>query len=77
MAAAVPRLAGTALYGMLATLGVFLVVICSALMRGLQIPCGCLGPWRHDLWAALAIDIVLLVMTAIMLRWGHRRPSAA
>lgn len=38
----------------------FLIILVSAVVRGLSISCGCFGASGHDLWVAIAVDVVLL-----------------
>lgn len=38
----------------------FLIILVSAVARGLSISCGCFGASGHDLWVAIAIDAALL-----------------
>lgn len=52
----------------------FLVVLASALARGLAISCGCFGAAGHGLWVALAIDVVLLA--ACLVTWMLMRNPA-
>jgi uncharacterized membrane protein YphA (DoxX/SURF4 family) len=67
----------SALILLLGMLGVFLMAVSSALLRGLNIECGCFGTvgGRHIGWVTLAIDLGL-TSAAVMLLWmGGRQMS--
>lgn len=51
----------------------FLAILISAAARGLSISCGCFGAAGHDLWAAIAIDSVLLA--ACLMAWISMRAA--
>jgi uncharacterized membrane protein YphA (DoxX/SURF4 family) len=52
--------------------GAFFVAVASALIRGLDIECGCFGPHSAQVgWKTLAIDIVGLVVSVIIIRTAH------
>lgn len=50
--------------------GLFLLVICSALIRGLNIECGCFGTvgGRHVGWVNLAVDGGLFILAVLLTR---------
>ena len=61
---------------------VFMAALASAIVRGLDIDCGCFkqGGEKTSPWIALARDAVFLAMTVYVLKTEHRRsirPSAA
>lgn len=51
----------------------FLIILVSAVVRGLSISCGCFGASGHDLWVAIAIDIALLA-ACLAAWWLMRKP---
>ena len=57
---------------------VFVAALASAIMRGLDIDCGCFqqGGAKTSPWLALGRDIVFLVMTAIVLWCEARRKNS-
>lgn len=68
-----PRFRHAGLAGVTLMVIGFLIVLASAVVRGLSISCGCFGASGHDLWIALAIDAVLLA--ACLGAWrGLRSP---
>jgi putative oxidoreductase len=54
---------------------VFMVALCSAIARGLDIDCGCFkqGGEKTTPWTALGRDVVLLAMTVYVLKSGTRK----
>jgi uncharacterized membrane protein YphA (DoxX/SURF4 family) len=54
---------------------VFIVALASAIVRGLDIDCGCFkqGGAKTSPWLALLRDLVFLAMTAVVLKTEHRK----
>jgi uncharacterized membrane protein YphA (DoxX/SURF4 family) len=54
---------------------VFMVALGSAIVRGLDIDCGCFkqGGEKTTPWTALGRDVVLLAMTVYVLKYGTRK----
>lgn len=58
--------------------GIFIVVLASVLVRGLNIDCGCFGPDAGTTpWQALARDGVLLALAAAIYRQSSRYTPAS
>jgi putative oxidoreductase len=55
---------------------VFMAALASAIVRGLDIDCGCFkqGGTKTSPWIALARDLLFLLMTAVVL-WGEGKPK--
>ncbi|GFE56184.1 MauE/DoxX family redox-associated membrane protein [Geobacter sp. AOG1] len=55
--------------------GVFMIALASAVLRGLDIDCGCFqqGGDKTSAWSALGRDVVLLAMALSLLGRGRRR----
>jgi putative oxidoreductase len=56
-----PRFRRAGLAGISLMVVGFLAILMSAVARGLSISCGCFGASGHDLWVAIAIDMILLM----------------
>ncbi len=58
-------------------LGLFIVALSQALLRGIDLRCGCFGGADVATWGTVARDIVLVLPALAVVRWGPGRWSLA
>jgi putative oxidoreductase len=60
-------------------LGVFTIIVASAVVRGLAAPCGCFGPGDNQpaTWLTVARDVSFLVPAMYLVWWSRVRVTAA
>lgn len=52
-------------------LGVFIVALSQALLRGINLSCGCFGGSELATWGTVARDALFLLFTLAVARWGQ------
>jgi uncharacterized membrane protein YphA (DoxX/SURF4 family) len=58
-----------------ALLGAFIVALSQALLRGIDLRCGCFGGADLATWGTVTRDVILLLPAFAVLRWGPGRWS--
>ncbi len=79
LAAWIPSYRRPATWLGLSLVAIFAGAVSSALVRGLDISCGCVGELQGSLWGALAFDLVLalsLIIHAYATRASRSQPHA-
>jgi uncharacterized membrane protein YphA (DoxX/SURF4 family) len=67
--------ASSAVIGLL--LVAFIVGLSQALLRGIDLRCGCFGGTEPATWGTVARDLIMLAVWYPVFRWGGRRVRAA